>query len=608
MVLRDGGRRRFGRRGCGRRRRGRCGGGRIVCRSLRVAVLLRREAEGLEGDAAFDRVGLAAGDRGQHDARAPGAEAQVGSGHAVRVLLGVQHVQPSGVVDRVIARDVQATLGIPSHQVGDGIQESGDRGAVAGCGDQGTGAVLPLGAQLTVPQGQHVLAGLLVDMPRGDGDVAEQRGVRRAPTLPQAVEGVVDVIHEIAADALVEAALLTAQPVAQLLGKGAVVVGVLRGGHLQGELRVLHREEPRGAGDPVQLDAAAVGLLEQVPVHLRGGLPRSHDRDRPRLQQALARGQELRGVDDGAGAFAGLFAQHAERLGQHRSGADAEHHMAAAMLLEAHHGAVLVEHLCGDHEVLVRADGADRADGFDGFDGGARARRRSVVGRSSTLGVLSRLHGDHPAAPAQRIQLVRNPAAVRVVLRAQRIERFADVERVEPPGGLEERQERIARGGIGHRHQVREEGNLDRGAVEHHPRMPAELGALVQEHRVDVLERVRERGQTQPERADADAHQVMDRPPVRCRGGRRDRRGAEAAEAAEAAELSAVVPSAGLIVHLPRRPERNPSHGRRSLGRTRPRGSRGRRGRSRPAVRGPWRAPGPARRRCPARWPRDSAA
>ncbi len=100
------------------------------------------------------------------------------------------------------------------------------------------------------------------------------------------VEPVEDLVDQVGADALVEAPLLPQQVVASGLGQTLEVGGVLRRGHLEGELRVLHREEPRRPGHPVQRLPGSQ-RVEQVGVHLGSALSAAHDGDRPQLAQGV---------------------------------------------------------------------------------------------------------------------------------------------------------------------------------------------------------------------------------------------------------------------------------------------------------------------------------
>ena len=120
--------------------------------------------------------------------------------------------------------------------------------------------------------------------------VGEERGRHRAVGA-EAVEGVVDVVDELARDALVEAALLTAEVLTDAERERVEVIGVLRRGHLQGQLGVLHREEPRRTGDPVQPVPALARAVQQVAVDLRRGLPAADHRDRVRSRAARRGGR-----------------------------------------------------------------------------------------------------------------------------------------------------------------------------------------------------------------------------------------------------------------------------------------------------------------------------
>lgn len=79
--------------------------------------------------------------------------------------------------------------------------------------------------------------------------VNRQRGV----TDTAVVEAVVDRRDRFGTDALVEQALLRHYPILDALRKPVEVSGVVRREMLKPQLRVFHRQETRGPGDPVQL-------------------------------------------------------------------------------------------------------------------------------------------------------------------------------------------------------------------------------------------------------------------------------------------------------------------------------------------------------------------
>src|SRR5690606_40455762 len=71
-----------------------------------------------------------------------------------------------------------------------------------------------------------------------------------------------------------------------------------------------------------------------------------------------------------------------------------------------------------------------------------------------------------------------------------------------------------------------EERHLQRRALDEHARVPGEAVALVEEHGVDVRQRLGQRGQAEAEGAEADADEVVDvghqpSPSVRARRGDR---------------------------------------------------------------------------------------
>ena len=111
--------------------------------------------------------------------------------------------------------------------------------------------------------------------------------------------------------------------------------------------------------------------------------------------------------------------------------------------------------------------------------------------------------------PVQSRDAGGGPAAVRVVVASQRIEGLAHVEGVELPRLLEPVQERVLGGGIGHGHQVRQEGDLQRRVLEEQPGMPVEARSAVQEGGAHVRQGIGQAGQPQAERPEAHAQQVQ---------------------------------------------------------------------------------------------------
>ena len=205
-----------------------------------------------------------------------------------------------------------------------------------------------------------------------------------------------------------------------------------------------------------------VGALgQQLLVDLGGALPAAHDGDRAQPLQVRLVPQVVRRVQSDA---AGV--EHGSHAGRHvRLGADAEREPPAA------------ERLTGA--------GVDRV-------------RLAVV-----------LDAQHAATEPHGAQAVSGPAAVLVVLAAQRVEGLADVKRVEVPDLLEVVQERPARGRVGHRHEVGQERHLQGGVVEQQAGVPGQVVAGLEEHRVDLGQRLEQAGQSEVERPDADADQVV---------------------------------------------------------------------------------------------------
>ena len=183
---------------------------------------------------------------------------------------------------------------------------------------------------------------------------------------------------------------------------------------------------------------------------------------------------------------------------------------------------------------------------------GAPRRCRCVT----TYAVAVVLDRGHRLPEPDAAEPLGGPAAVVVVLRAQRVERLADVERVEVAGLLEVVEERPARGRVGHRHQVGEERHLQGGVVEQHPGVPGELVAGLEEEPVEVVDRVGEAGQAEVERAEADADEVVQsviRPPP-----------AAAASSSPTATTSARMPStSSAVVERVEQGELQPATGRR---------------------------------------------
>lgn len=203
-----------------------------------------------------------------------------------------------------------------------------------------------------------------------------------------------------------------------------------------------------------------VDLAEQVVVDLGGGLAAADQRDRL-LAHQLGTVLQVAGVVDP------VARQVAAGLGDVGRGAGAEDQPAGEVDV-AGAGAHPVERV----RLLVRHLG----------DGGA---------------------------VADAAELRRGPAAVVVVLDAQRVEVLPDVEGVQPPGLLEVVEEGVRGGGVGQGDQVRHERGLEVGPVEEHPGVPGEGGLRLQEEAVQLGDRLGEAGQAEVEGAESYADEVV---------------------------------------------------------------------------------------------------
>ncbi len=171
---------------------------------------------------------------------------------------------------------------------------------VSGGRDHGSAAPGEGLVQCGVAEVEQILAADRIDRRRLQFGLGDEGRQQRASAAAEPVEGVVDVVDEVGGDPLVQGALLAADTVAQVIGQGAEVVGVFGGGHFEGELRVLHGEEPRRAGHPVQSHPAVFGIVDEIPVDLGGRLAAADDRDRPGFEQGLAVVEVVGGVDERA--------------------------------------------------------------------------------------------------------------------------------------------------------------------------------------------------------------------------------------------------------------------------------------------------------------------
>ena len=281
-------------------------------------------------------------------------------------------------------------------------------------------------------------------------------------------------------------------------GSAVEVVHVLRRRHLQGELGVLEREEPAGAGDPVQLVPVDVDLLQQFVVDLRGALAAAHDGDAPLLLQFTLPRQVVGVVEDQPAAVHNRRRRPPERRGEVPVPSTSRRACSTSGPSGTFHGEPV-------HAVVV----ADLPD---------------------------------VRAEPDRIQLAGHPLAVLVVLGAQRIEVFPDVEAVQPSGLLQEVQERVRRRRVRQGHEVGHEGDLQVRRLQHHARMPVEGFPALQEHSVQPLDGLAQGREAQVEGPDADGGEVVD--------ARRRARGVHADTAASASSDAPVVRSRSMMPRM----------------------------------------------------------
>ncbi|CAM5620540.1 hypothetical protein SRIMM317S_05191 [Streptomyces rimosus subsp. rimosus] len=223
-------------------------------------------------------------------------------------------------------------------------------------------------------------------------------------------------------------------------------------------------EEPRGAGGPGQVVAVAVDVLEEVVVDLRGALAAADD------------GDGVLGLEGGlvvqvVGVVQEVAAQALAGLRDVRRGAGAEDEFAGAVGLLLPAGQVV-----GVHDVDL-------------------------------LGLVV-LDGGDLVAEAYGVQLGGGPAAVVVVLGAQRIEALADVEGVHPARFLQVVQERERRGRVGEGDQVGHERHLEGAGLQHHAGVPVEGRFVVQEQAVELVDGLGQTGEAEVEGPEADGEEI----------------------------------------------------------------------------------------------------
>lgn len=343
--------------------------------------------------------------------------------------------------------------------------------AVAGGEDDGVGGEAGAGALLDVFQVEF-------DLRRGDSaggadvDAGGEDGVGPAAVQGAAVELVVDGGDGVGVDAAVELPLGGAESVADAFREGVEVAGVVGGEVFEAEFGVLHRCEGFGPAEPVEAFATGGAVAEQVEEDLGAGLSRADDGDVVGGEQGLAVGEVVGGVDDG---HAGGLDEGFEGFGYVGFGADAEDDVLRVRPAQCFGFAFGVE--------LGEVDFEDVAFGVeaDGVDLVVEVEAGEVLG---------------------------DPAAVGVVFGALDVEALGEVEGEEALAGLEVVEEGPVAGGVGEGHQVGEERDLDGGAVDEQPGVPAEGGALFVEDGVECGEGLGEGGEGEVEGSDADADEV----------------------------------------------------------------------------------------------------
>ncbi|GGK57854.1 hypothetical protein GCM10010094_17820 [Streptomyces flaveus] len=230
------------------------------------------EAEGGEGGALREWVGVFAGEGVEDGGAAPGGEAEVGGADAVGVEFGVLDVEGAGdggvEGEAVLVVDVGAAGAVAEH-VGVEAGEEGVEGAfaVAGGEDDGVGGEAGAGALLDVFEVEF-------DARPGDAacgadvDAGGEDGVGPAAVEGALVELVVDGGDGVGVDAFVELPLGGDEAVAYGFGQGVEVAGVVGGEVFEAEFGVLHGGERFGAGEPVDFFAAWGAVAEEVEVDL----------------------------------------------------------------------------------------------------------------------------------------------------------------------------------------------------------------------------------------------------------------------------------------------------------------------------------------------------
>ncbi|BFO20645.1 hypothetical protein SHKM778_70330 [Streptomyces sp. KM77-8] len=342
---------------------------------------------------------------------------------------------------------------------------------MAGGEDDGVGGEAGTGALLGVFEVEFDAVGAEAGG-GADPDGGGEDGVGPAAVEGAPVELVVDGVEGAGVDGLVELPLGGDETVADGLGQGMEVAGVVGGELFEAEPGVLHGGKRLGAAGPVEPFTAGGAVAEQVEEDLGTGLSGADDGDVAGGEEPVAVGEVVVGVDHGGARGVG---EGPQRLGHPGFGADAE-----------------------DEVPGVHAAGAP-----------VRARSGEVHLEQGAFGVPA--DGVDAVAEVQGREVAGDPAAVGVVLGAADVEPLGEVEGVEALAGPEVVEEGPGAGGVGEGDEVGEEGDLDGDVVEEQAGVPGEAGVLVVEGGVQSGEGMGQRGEGEVEGADADADEVVGR-------------------------------------------------------------------------------------------------
>lgn len=238
---------------------------------------------------------------------------------------------------------------------------------------------------------------------------------------------------------------------------------------LKTQLGVFHGEKAGRAGDPVDRETGRNGLRRQIGKqrqHAFGRtLARADHRDASTLGKLLPTLAKLAGMQERCPRLA------PRPLRQMRHGADPERDVAG----------LVAAHLAG---FGFRLDG--------------KALRVAAIGHI----------GDRLAEAAGR-QPLRSPAAIVVVFLARDHEVFVEIEPVKPVMRGEIVEEAQGVGRLDHGDEIRHERNLQRRAGQDQSFVPAKAGLPFQKDATHFGVRGQKRRQSQIERADADAGDVV---------------------------------------------------------------------------------------------------